>query len=131
MVHFTSGSVPSLCEPIYNGKSRALMKSSKFEFYEIVTINTRDAISVHLNGRKAAILGMTQEEGEGSWHYAVHIYGEAESWMFPEKELLPTGQMDVRESFYDGSSIQVKVDPEGRGRVIDQTNVDHQNNPSS
>jgi hypothetical protein len=57
------------------------------------------------------VLGRAQDES-GNWGYAVFIYAANEVWNFREDELEPTGKMDKRENFYDGSSIGVRVDPD-------------------
>lgn len=87
---------------------------SKFEFFEKVRIVTRSGTKQSVNGAIGAVLGKVQDEG-GIWYYAVHVYGDNRGWDFVEDELEATGEFDKRESFYDGSSIRVRVDSKGRG----------------
>jgi hypothetical protein len=86
----------------------------EYDFYEIVRV-----ISPKKRGYEGAILGMSQND-LGKWGYAVFLYEENTVWDFQEDELEPTGRKDRRESFYDGTTIRVQVDPDtGEGTIVD------------
>jgi hypothetical protein len=89
----------------------------KYEFYEIVVVNTSDPAKAEVNGEAGAVGGRVRCD-DGSWYYSVHVYSTNESWCFFEHELLPTGKHARQEDFYDGSSIRVSVDQEGRGEIV-------------
>ena len=86
----------------------------RYEFYEKVVVC---APCRRVHQRLGAVLGRVQREGDEGWNYAVHIYDEAVVWSLREEELLPTGEFDVRETFYDGTVVEVEVDAEGHGRI--------------
>jgi hypothetical protein len=88
-----------------------------FEFYEQVRISTTDMRKSHLNGKCGVVMGRTVTEEGDSWYYAVDIDGQAEGWCFYEGELEATGRRFTREDFYDGSSVRVTVDKNGRGSI--------------
>jgi hypothetical protein len=94
------------------------MMKPKYQSYEIVRIaNTPSTISNKVAGLEGAILGANQDEQNG-WSYGVHLYKLEEVWFFGEQELEATGRMDKYESFYDGTSITVTVDPHtGEGKI--------------
>jgi hypothetical protein len=87
----------------------------KYDFYEIVRV-----ISPKKRGHEGAVLGRAQNEN-GKWGYAVALYSDDKLvWDFQEDELEPTGRKDRRESFYDGTTIRVQVDPDtGEGTIVD------------
>lgn len=86
---------------------------SRYEFYEVVTVKSGSA-----SGLEGAVVGRAQEENR--WYYAVYIYEHGEVWSLPEEYLEPTGRTDERATFYDGTSVKVRVDPEtGEGSVAD------------
>jgi hypothetical protein len=90
----------------------------KFMFYEIVRIS-RPSPGLRQNADlEGAILGMSQDD-QGRWYFAVHVYELNEVQTYPETALEPTGRMDRRESFYDGTNVRVVVDPDtGEGKII-------------
>lgn len=89
----------------------------KYQFYEIVRVTTQLPKLNKIAGMEGAILGRS-EESIGNWGYAVYIYSLQETWDVPENALEATGRMDRRETFYDGASISVRVDPEtGEGKL--------------
>lgn len=92
----------------------------RFDFYEKVLIR---ANGKPVDGLLGAILARGRN-ANGGWGYGVHVYVTCESWDLDEDELEPTGEFDVRETFYDGSSICVSVDDEGRGHIVGE-NIDH------
>ena len=79
---------------------------AKYRFYEVVQIADNCDRLKQLAGLEGAVMGMAQDE-DGSWGYAVFIYQLGESWHVLEAELQPTGRMDRRESFYDGTPVVV------------------------
>jgi Immunity protein 31 len=88
----------------------------KYQFYEVVRIS-KQVKHQHLVGLEGAVLGMSQNE-QGQWGYAVTLYETGQCWDLSEEDLEPTGRMDKRETFYDGTSIIVTVDPQtGEGRI--------------
>ena len=88
----------------------------RFSFYEKVTVRTDDPAKEDIDGALAAILGQAQRES-GDWYYAVHIYRTGMCRYCYEHELSPTGEYDKRETFYDGTSISVRVDEQGKGNL--------------
>jgi len=92
-------------------------RQSPFIFYEKVVVESKDPKKSKINGKLAAIMGMSQSD-DGEWGYAIHVYGEDEGWDAMSHELRPTGEFDRRETFYSGESIQVRVDKQGRGHIV-------------
>lgn len=88
----------------------------KYSFYEKVRINTVDRKKKEVNGEIGAVLGRDRDCSD-QWYYTVYVYASTSCWCFFESELMPTGQAAKREDFFDGSSIRVEVDPNGRGRL--------------
>jgi hypothetical protein len=91
--------------------------SPKYEFYEKVQLATSDPTAREINGELGAVLGRTQSES-GLWSYAVLIYRTRVCWSLQEEELLPTGEFDERESFFDGASVRIRVDETGSGNPV-------------
>jgi hypothetical protein len=89
----------------------------RYAFYEKVRVTSQASDKARVNGQMGAVLGRAQTEN-GTWYYTVHIYSTVTSWCFFEHELSPTGEQASREEFYDGSSVRVKVDEEGRGSIV-------------
>lgn len=85
------------------------MQEARFDFYEKVLIKSLRRKLSQVNGKLAAVLGRSQND-DGRWGYAVHVYGNEESWSCDESDLEPTGEFDRRETFYDGTSIRVRPD---------------------
>ena len=93
--------------------------NSRFEFYEVVVVDSTDPQKGSIHGERGVILGMAQNE-YGGRGYAVHVFSQCVSWHVMEGELKSTGEFMKREDFYDGSSIRVEVDPKtGEGRIVD------------
>mgnify|MGYP002713067735 CR=1 FL=1 len=90
------------------------MAKSKFDFYEIVIVNTNNPKKSKLNGEKGAILGITENK-DHLFFYAVHLYQDSITYSFDENELEKTGEFDCRESFYSGNSVTVIVNEKGEG----------------
>lgn len=90
----------------------------KFAYYEKVIIKTKDPKKLEIDGELGAIMGWSEAE-DGRVTYSVHVYRTDISWCAYESELSPTGEFDRRETFYDGTSIRVRVDERGRGEIVD------------
>lgn len=89
----------------------------RYQFYEVVRVQPTFSVLQHLQGLEGAVLGRS-ENPDGTWGYAIFIYTLNETWDLPEGFLEPTGRSDSRETFYDGTSVTVVVDPEtGKGRL--------------
>jgi hypothetical protein len=89
----------------------------RFEFYEIVRIQPQSSALRQLQSLEGAVLGRS-ENPDGTWGYAIFVYSLNETWDLPEAVLEPTGRSDSRETFYDGTSITVIVDPDtGEGHL--------------
>jgi hypothetical protein len=89
----------------------------RFGFYEKVCVDSQATEKAKVNGLIGAVLGRVQTEN-GTWYYTVYIYSTETSWCFFEHELSPTGEQASRADFYDGSSVIVRVDEEGRGSIV-------------
>ena len=94
------------------------LSSAKYDFYEKVRVTTTAPEKQIVNGEIGAVIGRAQND-LGEWFYSVAIYKTDTSWHFLESELASTGEFDNREKFYDGSSIRVRVDKEGRGSIAE------------
>jgi hypothetical protein len=86
------------------------MNTPKYQFYEIVRVG-KHCRHRQLIGREGAILGMSQNE-QGIWGYAVALQPSGECWDLVEDNLESTGRMERRETFYDGTSVTVTVNPQ-------------------
>lgn len=96
---------------------------NKFDFYEVVKINTVENNLKKANGKDGVVMGMAQDEN-GEWNYAVRIYfgsfadlEDSDGWSIDEQYLQPTGKFMKREDFYDGSTAKVVVDEKGHGHL--------------
>ena len=94
-----------------------MTKTARFGFFEKVVIESDNPNYTEINHKVAAVLG--KAHSENGWTYSVHIYDSpAEGWVVPEHMLVPTGEFDKRETFYDGSSIRVSPS----GDLLDDPN---------
>lgn len=92
---------------------------NKFDFYEVVKINSKNSALGKINGKEGVVLGMAQDDG--NWSYAVSV--ENKGWSTLEEDLLPTGKFAKRSDFYsddETSRIKVVVDKNGKGRIKDE-----------
>lgn len=90
----------------------------KFEFYEIVRIESPLPRFRSLTNREGAVLGRSQDE-TGEWGYVVFLYDVNQTWDLPETALVSTGRRDSPDTFYDGTTIRVTVDPDtGTGTQV-------------
>jgi hypothetical protein len=90
---------------------------ARYAFYEKVRVDSRASEKAKVNGQIGAVLGRVQMEN-GAWYYTVYVYSTETSWCFFEHELLPTGEQASRDDFFDGSSVRVHVDEEGKGSIV-------------
>ena len=95
-----------------------MAEQPKYKFYEKVLVTSNEATLQDISGETGAVLGISQSSG-GEWGYAVHIYRDKEVWDIMEEHLEPTGEMDCRETFYDGASMRVS----NNGDVLDDTDA--------
>jgi hypothetical protein len=90
---------------------------NRFDFYEVVRIESRKPRYQEIYGQEGVILGMSQAQ-DLSWGYAVQLLDSEDGWAIPEEELTSAGRSMKREDIYPGDSIRVKVDPNtGEGSV--------------
>jgi hypothetical protein len=92
--------------------------NARFDIYEEVRIQTSDPAKSRFNSELAVIVGRTETEDGTSWYYTVDFLSTKRGWCFYENELESTGRKYRREDFYDGSSVRVRVDEEGRGSIV-------------
>ena len=92
---------------------------NKFQFYEVVRVINCDQIkNKDLLGEEGTVLGMSQNEEDGHWVYAVSMPSTGTNNCIREDSLESTGRMKQRSDFYSGDSIRVIVDPEtGEGSI--------------
>ena len=83
--------------------------NAKSDYYEKVRCVSDDPAKSHIGGKLAAVLGRAQHD-DGSWSYAIHVYGERYCFSVLETELESTGEFARREEFYSGASIRVSQD---------------------
>jgi hypothetical protein len=93
------------------------LSSPRFKFYEVVRVSSGDPELDEINGEVGAILGRAELPG-GGFEYGVFVYRDEICWTVAEADLVTTGVVKSRESFYDGSSIRVRVDVKGKGWVV-------------
>jgi hypothetical protein len=95
------------------------MKSSEPQFkqYEMVRVNSTDPAKRTVAGQRGVILGCAEKES-GGWYYTAHVESDSCCWCFDEDELVSLGQFADVSDFYDGSSMRVAVDDEGRGTIV-------------
>jgi hypothetical protein len=89
----------------------------RFDFYEVVQVISEEA---KLNGQAGTILGRTQTDDGKSWSYSVCLDSTRTCSTFSEDGLMATGLKKKKEDFYNGPSIRVIVDEQGRGRTAPQ-----------
>lgn len=94
------------------------MPSPKFQFYEIVRVVSRNDELTEIQGQRGAILGMS-EDVDNTVRYGVFIFRDEICWNLDEDDLEAADECARREDFYDGTSIHVQVDEEGRGWPAD------------
>lgn len=96
-----------------------IIMTSKFNFYDIVKVNTTKKHLKEINGCEGVIRGMAQNEETGLWGYGVSIYNDnGIVWHVMEDDLRATGKKANPEDFKIGESIKVEVNPKtGEGKI--------------
>lgn len=84
-----------------------------FDFYQKVVVATTNPSLSEINGELAAVLGRVSAEN-GRWSYTVCIYRTGCCWSCMEDDLITTGMLDQRETFFLGSLVRVSP----RGEVL-------------
>lgn len=98
----------------------------KFDFDDIVRIDSKKPELAGINNKYGVICGMsTNDEETELYDYAVDILDEnnqvIEGWCVEEEDLQPTGKKANPKDFMTGESIRVRVDPEtGQGEIVDK-----------
>lgn len=91
---------------------------SLFAFYQEVRIIRPSPENKPYAGRAGVVVGLGDEPGQPVL-YGVLLEGEEQLVSCEEAELEATGRQFRREDFYDDSkSLRVRVDEDGRGRLI-------------
>jgi hypothetical protein len=90
----------------------------QFDFFEKVRIVTSGSAKAALNGEIGTVLGRTLADDAASWFYGISVESDGKVWSFSENELTSTGEFSSQEDFFDGSSLRVRVDENGRGTVV-------------
>lgn len=92
---------------------------NRFNFYEVVVVNIScDYNTEKLIGEEGVILGMSQDEDNGQWSYAVSMSSTGAVWSLYEQQLATTGKYCNRADIYSGESVKVIVDQNtGRGEI--------------
>jgi hypothetical protein len=86
---------------------------AKFKYYEEVIIKSERKEIEEINDKIGVIFSDPDMD-----YIAVYFTDLEEVWDVKSNELKSTGKFFKREDFYDGSSISVKVDSKGRGKII-------------
>jgi|688.fasta_scaffold552452_2 hypothetical protein len=95
---------------------------SKFDFYDVVKINSSRNILKKINGSEGVVLGKAQNEETGLWSYGVSVYKDNDLvWHVLEEDLLATGKKADPKNFEVVETIRVLVNPEtGEGYLPDR-----------
>jgi|LakMenE01Jun11ns_1017448.scaffolds.fasta_scaffold7617136_1 hypothetical protein len=102
------------------------MTKCKYDFYEIVKINSDKPSLGKVNGLFGVIRGISQsEENPEIFAYAVDVLTSTgtvkDGWFIFEEDLQPTGKKADPKKFKTGESVRVQVDLEtGEGRLADR-----------
>jgi hypothetical protein len=92
---------------------------NKFNFNEIVKVQSSDPDLSEVNGKKGVVRGMGESE-DGIWAYAVDIDEDDEGWSFFEVDLVSLNCFAKEEDFHTGESMKVIVTPDGKGSIKDE-----------
>lgn len=101
------------------------MTTSKFDFYDIVIVNSNKKKLSSINGKKGVIRGKSQNEEDPTiFAYAVDVLGKLneveDGWFIFEEDLKPTGVKANPNDFMTNESVKVQVDPKtGKGKIVD------------
>lgn len=95
---------------------------NKYEFWEIIKIQSELKKHKLINGREGIVLAMGENK-DGTYGYSISVIfdhndlSNNEGWDIEEQYLKTTGKFMKREDFYDGSTAKVGVDEKGRGHI--------------
>ena len=78
-----------------------------FDFYEIAQIHSNDPFLEPYNGVDVIIIGMSQDEEDGSWYYVADTKLVENGLDVPESMLVKTGRFSSKKELYDDSYITV------------------------
>ncbi|MGE3318599.1 MAG: hypothetical protein AB7I18_04820 [Candidatus Berkiella sp.] len=92
------------------------MSKSKFEFYEVVKVNTKNKNLREIHNQRAVIVGKAREEPR-EWYYTIALRGDS-CWCAYESDLESTGEFEKPDDT-PRESIKVGVTKDGVGYVID------------
>jgi hypothetical protein len=101
------------------------MNVSKYDFYDIVIVNSKKTKLLSINGKKGVIRGNSQSEEEPQkYAYAVDIHNKSnefeDGWFIFEEDLRPTGMKADPHDYEITESIKIKVNPKtGKGEIVD------------
>lgn len=92
---------------------------NKFDFYEIVRVNSDDLSHASLNGKLGVVRGMAEDERAEVWIYGVSLYDEGGLVQrFFEEQIESTGKMAGRDEFVTEDSVRVTTNPDsGEGKI--------------
>jgi hypothetical protein len=88
---------------------------NKFDFYEIVNINSENNELSKIHGKEGVVLGMAEND-DGAWSYAVSI-NNGYCWSIEEEYLVSTGKFSSRDQFYSGETVKIIVNDKGEGEI--------------
>ncbi len=88
-------------------------------FYAIVNVANRSTVPPEVRDKRGVVLGRTLDGDK--WLYTVAIESLDESYVLPHDVLEFTGKTASSADFFAGESIKVRVDKNGKGRVVSRT----------
>lgn len=99
--------------------------NQKYDFYEIVIIQSMKPSLLHLNGRRGYIKGKLSPDDyapgdSAEISYGVRVEGIREGWFIAEGDLKHTGEFMPKDESNESISIRVGVDEKGRGFLLDK-----------
>jgi hypothetical protein len=92
------------------------MTNAKFNFNEIVKIQTSDIRKKYLNEKRGVIKGKSCNE-QGDWSYGVTLFEFQEVYCFDEIELQATGEFAPKDLYDEADTVTVVVDKNGKGEI--------------
>jgi|GEM_PF-1466724 len=95
-----------------------MFSEPQFSLFENVIVATHDRAKRYLNGQEGTVLGRANSDDGEIWLYSVSLKSQRCVWSFFQEELQSTGSYSDPDEFFDGSSVRVQVDSEGRGTAI-------------
>jgi len=111
-----------------NCKIRGAFTNQKFDFYEIVVVQTNKPSLMKINGQMGYIKGKLCPEDYLSGDcakisYGVWIESEQCVWDIPEEDLVSTGEFIKIDGNGPTVSVRVGVDTKGRGILLDKETI--------